>query len=319
MANFLRSWQTGLGNIAHSQKEYRRTTMDRLASMETFIRVVETGSFSGAARQLRVGQPAVSKTVAQLESYLGVKLLTRSTRGLTPTEAGLGYFERAKRAIEEADEAELAARGAGTGLKGRLRVCAAVTFARIHLIPLLPQFLAQHADLNLEVVLDDRQVDLVQEGIDLGLRMGKMLDSALTVRRIGRCKRLVLGTPAYFERAGTPATPADLSKHQAVVYLQGEGSVWSFRRNSSETAIKVQSRLKVTAAEGVRAAVLAHAGLTISSEWMFTPELRSGAVRAVLSEWTLPPLDLWAVFPTGRGATAKARAFVDFFERNFNP
>src|SRR5712672_2105794 len=121
--------------------------MDRLASMETFIRVVETGSFSGAARQLRVGQPAVSKTVAQLETYLGVKLLTRSTRGLTPTEAGLGYFERAKRAIEEADEAELAARGAGTGLKGRLRVCAAVTFARIHLIPLLPQFLAQHPDL----------------------------------------------------------------------------------------------------------------------------------------------------------------------------
>jgi DNA-binding transcriptional LysR family regulator len=293
--------------------------MDRLASMETFIRVVETGSFSSAARQLRVGQPAVSKTVAQLENHLGVKLLTRSTRGLTPTEAGLGYFERAKRAIEEADEAELAARGAGTGLKGRLRVCAAVTFARIHLIPLLPQFLAQHPDLNLEVVLDDRQIDLVQEGIDLGLRMGKMLDSALTVRRIGRCKRLVLGTPGYFERAGTPATPADLSKHQAVVYLQGEGSIWSFRRDSSEVAVKVQSRLKVTAAEGVRAAVLAHAGLTIASEWMFTPELRSGTVRAVLSDWSLPPLDLWAVFPTGRAATAKARAFVDFFERSFNP
>ena len=293
--------------------------MDRLASMETFIRVVETGSFSSAARQLRVGQPAISKTVAQLENHLGVKLLTRSTRGLTPTEAGLGYFERAKRAIEEADEAELAARGAGTGLKGRLRVCAAVTFARIHLIPLLPQFLAQHPDLNLEVVLDDRQIDLVQEGIDLGLRMGKMLDSALTVRRIGRCKRLVLGTPGYFERAGTPATPADLSKHQAVVYLQGEGSIWSFRRDSSEVAVKVQSRLKVTAAEGVRAAVLAHAGLTIASEWMFTPELRSGAVCAVLSEWSLPPLDLWAVFPTGRAATAKARAFIDFFERSFNP
>jgi DNA-binding transcriptional LysR family regulator len=171
----------------------------------------------------------------------------------------------------------------------------------------------------MEVVLDDRQIDLVQEGIDLGLRMGKMLDSALTVRRIGRCKRLVLGTPDYFERAGTPATPADLSKHQTVVYLQGEGSVWSFRRDSSEVSVKVQSRLKVTAAEGVRAAVLAHAGLTIASEWMFTPELRSGAVRAVSSEWSLPPLDLWAVFPTGRAATAKARAFVDFFERSFNP
>jgi DNA-binding transcriptional LysR family regulator len=146
-----------------------------------------------------------------------------------------------------------------------------------------------------------------------------MMDSTLTARRIARCKRLVLGTPAYFDRAGTPSTPSELSKHQAVVYLQGEGSIWSFRRESSElAAVTVQSRLLVTAAEGVRAAVLADAGLTIASEWMFSPELRSGAVRAVLSEWSLPTLDLWAVLPTGRAATAKARAFVDFFERTFN-
>jgi len=292
--------------------------MDRLASMETFVRVVETGSFSGAARQLRVGQPAVSKSVAQLEEYLGVKLLTRSTRGLTPSEAGLGYLERARRALEEAAEAELAARGAGAGLKGRLRICAAVTFARIHLIPMLPKFLAQNPELDLEVILDDRQIDLVQEGIDVALRMGKLLDSALTARRIARCKRLVLGTPAYFDRAGTPSTPSELSKHHAVVYLQGEGSVWSFRRDSSELAVTVQSRLRVTAAEGVRSAVLADIGLTIASEWMFSPELRSGAVRAVLSEWNLPALDLWAIFPSGRATTAKARAFVDFFDRTFN-
>jgi len=292
--------------------------MDRLASMETFVRVVETGSFSGAARQLRVGQPAVSKSVAQLEEYLGVKLLTRSTRGLTPTEAGLGYLDRAKRALEEAAEAEVAARGAGAGLKGRLRICAAVTFARIHLIPMLPKFLAQNPDLELEVVLDDRQIDLVQEGIDVALRMGKMMDSTLTARRIARCKRLVLGTPAYFDHAGTPSTPSELSKHQAVVYLQGEGRVWSFRRETSELAVAVQGRLQVTAAEGVRAAVLADVGLTIASEWMFSPELRSSAVRAVLLEWSLPPLDLWAVLPSGRAATAKARAFVDFFERTFN-
>jgi DNA-binding transcriptional LysR family regulator len=291
--------------------------MDRLASMETFVRVVDTGSFSGAARQLRVGQPAVSKSIAQLEEYLGVKLLTRSTRGLTPTEAGLSYLERARRALEEAAEAELATRGAGAGLRGRLRICAAVTFARIHLIPLLPRFLAQNPELDLEVVLDDRQIDLVQEGIDVALRMGKMTDSALTARRIARCKRLVLGTPAYFDRAGTPSTPSELSKHQAVVYLQ-EGSIWSFRRESSELAVTVQSRLRVTAAEGVRAAVLADVGLAIASEWMFSPELRSGAVRAVLSEWSLPALDLWAVLPTGRAATTKARAFVDFFERTFN-
>jgi DNA-binding transcriptional LysR family regulator len=127
-----------------------------------------------------------------------------------------------------------------------LRVCAAVTFARIHLIPLLPKFLARNPELDLDVVLDDRQINLVQEGIDVALRMGKMMDSALTARRVARCKRLVLGTPAYFDRAGTPSTPSELSKHQAVVYLQEEGSVWSFRRDSSELAVTVQSRLRVT-------------------------------------------------------------------------
>src|SRR6266568_6565226 len=138
--------------------------MDRLTAMETFVAVVDSGSFSAAARRLNVGQPAVSKLIAQLEERLGVKLLVRTTRGLTATEAGLNYYERARRSIEEADEAELAARGAGSGLTGRLRVCAAVTFARIHLMPRIPEFLACHPDLEMEVVLDDRNVDLVQEG-----------------------------------------------------------------------------------------------------------------------------------------------------------
>jgi DNA-binding transcriptional LysR family regulator len=151
----------------------------------------------------------------------------------------------------------------------------------------------------------------------VALRMGKMMDSTLTARRVARCKRFVLGTPAYFDRAGPPLAPSELSKHQAIVYLR-EGSVWSFQRESTELALTVQSRLRVTAAEGVRAAVLADAGLAIASEWMFSPELRSGAVRAVLQEWSLPALDLWAVLPTGRAATAKARAFVDFFEPMFN-
>lgn len=204
-------------------------------------------------------------------------------------------------------------------MKGRLRICSGVTFARLHLIPLLPQFLSSNPELELEIVLDDRHIDLVQEGIDLALRIGKLSDSSLTVRRLARCKRQVYGTPAYFQRAGVPGSPADLSGHEAVVYLQGDGSIWSFERDGSEAAVKVQSRLKVTAAEGVRAAVLAHAGLTIATEWMFAPELRSGAVKPVLTDWNLPPVDLWAVFPTGRSATAKTRKFVEFFEKSFNP
>jgi DNA-binding transcriptional LysR family regulator len=291
--------------------------MDRLAAMETFVRVVDTGSFSAAARQLRVGQPAVSKAVAQLEERLGVKLLTRSTRGLSTTEAGQSFYERARRALEEADEADLAARGAGTGLTGRLRICAAVTFARIHVVPQLPKFLAEHPDLELEVMLDDRPIDLVQESVDVALRMGTLADSSLTARRIGRARRLVVGTPAYFARAGVPVVPNDLVGHEAIVYLrEGDSATWSFRQGSSEISVTTRSRLRVTAAEGVRAAVLAHIGVTMASEWMFSPELATGEVRAVLTDWELPSIDLWAVYPTGRIATAKARAFVSFLEQS---
>jgi DNA-binding transcriptional LysR family regulator len=287
--------------------------------MEAFVWVMETGSFSSAARQLQVGQPAVSKMIAQLEDRLGVRLLLRSTHGLTPTEAGQSFYERAKRSLEEADEADLAARGAAATLAGRLRISAAVTFATLHIMPKLPILLAEHPELDVEVVLDDRNIDLVDERIDVALRMGTLTDPTLTARRIGRCRRLVLGSPGYLARAGEPSTPEDLVAHESVIYAQGGGgSVWTFRRGGAETSVTVKGRVRVTAAEGVRAAVLAGLGLAIASEWMFGPELRNGTVRPVLQDWELPPLDLWAVFPTGRRASAKARAFVSFIQSHLS-
>ncbi|MEO6677221.1 MAG: LysR family transcriptional regulator, partial [Pseudomonas sp.] len=202
--------------------------MDRLAAMETFVYVVETGSFSAAARRLNIGQPAVSKTIAQLETRLAVRLLLRSTRGLTPTEAGLAFFDRAKRAIEEADEADNAARGAASGLTGNLRICAAVTFGRLHIVPHLGPFLEQNPELNIDLMLDDRNINLVEEGVDVALRMGTLSDSGLTARKITERRRMVLGTPQYFEKHGKPACPADLSKHQAIVYSLGGGANWPF-------------------------------------------------------------------------------------------
>jgi DNA-binding transcriptional LysR family regulator len=283
--------------------------------MEAFVLVVDTGSFSAAARRLKVGQPAVSKLVAQLEERLGVKLLVRTTRGLTATEAGLNYYERAQRAFEEADEAESAARGAGSGLTGRLRICGAVTFARIHLMPRLPEFLARHPELEMEVVLDDRNIDLVQEGIDVALRMGQLSDSSLTARRIASGRHVVLGTPAYFERTGRPAAPGDLAAHQAVIYDQKAGGRdWTFQRDDAEIAVTLKGRLRVSAAEGVRAAVLANAGVAVASEWMFSPEIADRTVQMVLQDWELPRIDLWAVFPAGRTATTKARTFTQFVQ-----
>jgi DNA-binding transcriptional LysR family regulator len=288
--------------------------MDRLGAMETFVYVVETGSFSAAARRLNIGQPAVSKTIAQLESRLAVRLLLRSTRGLTPTEAGLAFFERAKRSIEEANEADNAARGAASGLTGNLRICAAVTFGRLHIVPQLGPFLDQNPDLNIDLMLDDRNVNLVEEGVDIALRLGTQSDSGLTARKIAECRRMVLGTPAYFAKHGEPTCPADLSKHQAITYTLGGGAHWQFRNGTDEQSVIISGRLRVNAAEGLRAAVLAHQGLTLASEWMFAPELASGAVREVMMDWTLPNQDLWAVFPTGRMASAKARAFVEYVQ-----
>lgn len=289
--------------------------MDRMREMELFVRVVESGSFSAAARDLHLGQPAVSKAIAALEERLGVRLLVRSTRRLSPTEAGLAFHERAIRAILEADEAEAAARGAGAGLEGRLRICSPVTFARLHLVPRLGEFLAAHPKLKLELVMDDRVIDLVAENIDAGLRMGDLTDSALVARKLTRTERMLLASPSYLARHGVPQTPADLLEHEAVVYGQSAGGEeWSFRQGTAEVSIQLRSRLRLSAAEGVRAAVIGGQGCTISSRWMFAPELESGEVVPVLTDWTLPSLDLWAIYPSGRLTSTKARAFMQWFQ-----
>jgi DNA-binding transcriptional LysR family regulator len=290
--------------------------MDRLLAMETFVRVFETGSFSAAARQLHVGQPAVSKTIAQLERHLGTRLLSRTTRGLSPTDAGQRYYERARRAIDEAAEAEMAAKDAAAALTGRLRVSTAVTFARMHVVPYLGAFLDAHPALELELMMNDSHTDLIEAGADVALRFGPAVDSALTGRVIAQSPRVVVATPSYFRLYGEPKSPTDLLEGRAVVIRQpGLDEVWTFRRGEERCSVTLTGRLKVDAAEGARAAVLADLGFAVATEWMFAPELTSGAVRRTLRDWTLPSVNLWAVYPTGRLVSAKARAFVAFVEK----
>src|SRR6516225_2435241 len=228
--------------------------MDRLAAMDAFVRVVDAGSFSGAAKQLRIGQPAVSKAIVQLEERLSVRLLLRTTRRLTPTEAGRNFYERAKRSIEEADAAE---------------------------------FSAQHPALDVDLMIDDQNIDLVERGIEIGLRVGQLGNSTLTARRIARCQRRVVGTPSYFYAAGVPRIPADLVEHRVVAYEQPlGGTTWTFRRGVVEASIRVDGRVRLSSTIGVRECVLADLGLTIASEWMFAPELKAKTVRAVLTDWS---------------------------------
>jgi len=290
--------------------------MGRFREMEIFARVIETGAFSGASRQLKIGQPAVSKAAVALEERLGVRLLARSTRRLAPTEAGMAYYERALRALTEANEADATAQGLSRGLEGRLRICAPVTFARLHLVPRLATFLDDHPKLRMEIILDDRVIDVLEENIDVALRLGELKDSALTASKLGESDRIIVASSTYLAQRGVPYTPADLLAHDAIVYAPGTGGdVWRFRQGTSETSIRIQSRLVITAAEGVRAAVIAGLGLAAASRWMFAPELASGLVRQVLSDWMLPPVPVWSVYPAGRLASAKAREFVKWFQR----
>nr|WP_166454530.1 LysR family transcriptional regulator [Duganella rivi] len=283
--------------------------------METLVAVVEAGSFSAAARRLGVGQPAVSKVIAQLEADLGVQLLLRSSRGLTPTEPGQAYYQGARHALQLAADADASARCANTEFGGRLVVSAPVTFARLHVVPRLSQFLSQHPQLQLELVLDDNNIDLLEGGIDVALRLGALSDSDMTARRIGHSPRAVLATPDYLLQHGQPQHPAELSEHAAIIYTRpSKNPMYVFQSGAVQESVSLQGRLRCSAAEGVRTAVLAHMGLAVASEWMFAPELASGQVQRVLQDWTLPAVDLWAVFSSGRKASAKARAFAAFVE-----
>lgn len=283
------------------------------------MRVVETGSFSAAARDLRIGQPAVSKLVAALEDWLQVRLLVRSTRQLHPTDAGQAFYERARSTLAEADEAETAARGLGKGLDGRLRVCAPVTFARLHIVPRIGEFLDAHPNLRVDFVMDDRFIDLMGENIDVALRAGELTESSLTARKIATCDRLVVASPAYLARMGIPSAPSDLLDHTAIVYTQGVvAEDWRFRRGTVDNFVRITTRLSFSAAEGVREAVVAGLGLAVSPRWVMEPELANGTVVPILTDWQLPSADLWALYPSGRLPTAKARAFVNWFEKSFS-
>jgi DNA-binding transcriptional LysR family regulator len=187
----------------------------------------------------------------------------------------------------------------------------------MHIVPRLPVFLDQHPHLSLDLLLSDRPGDPIREGVDVSFRTGTLNDSSVVARKIATCRRLVVGTPAFFERSGVPETPSDLARLAAVLYAKEHpsgGDVCRFRQGELEIDVKLSGQLRVSAAEAVREAVLSGLGYAVASEWTFAPELAKRTVQAVLADWLLPPLDCWALFPAGRMTTAKARAFANFVQ-----
>lgn len=294
--------------------------MDRFTASRTLIAVIDTGSFSAAARQLGIGQPAVSKSIALLEQMLETRLFSRSTRGLSPTDAAHAYYAHAVQALAQLDEAEDAARGEDAALRGRLRVGVPVTFSSLHVIPRLAPFLARHPGLHIELLQDDRPVDLLAAGADLALRLGPLPDSSMTARRLAQGPQHLLASSTYLDAHGAPLTLDDLAAHRCIVYARGRAPQRVELLGDAQTrTLELRGSLSVSAAEGVRAAVLADLGIALASAWMFAPELADGTVRPVLTDWRLPPVDLWAVYPPGRQPGRKARAFAAWIEGQLAP
>jgi DNA-binding transcriptional LysR family regulator len=287
--------------------------MDRLEGMAAFLKVAELGSFSAAARQLGLSKSAVSKHVAALEERLGVRLLNRTTRRLALTEVGLGYRDWCARIVQEVEEAEQEAGRHGAEPRGRLKVSAPMTFGVLHLAPLLPEFLARHSLVEVELALDDRVVDLIEDGFDVAVRIGQPRDSCLTARRLADASHLCAASPAYLATAGMPRHPADLHGHDCLRYtLRRSPDVWEFERGGERQAVRLRGRLCANNGDVLRDAALEGLGVVVLPDFIVGGDIASGRLVRLLADWRLPTIPVQAVWPPQRHPSPKLRAFVDF-------
>lgn len=291
--------------------------MDRLQAMQTYVRVVETGSFSAVARELSTTQSAVSKQVAALEKYLGVRLLARTTRALAPTDAGLRYFEETRRLVGEIGEAEGHLRHGERALSGPLRVATAVGYGLRVLLPHVQSFMRKHPDVQLDLKLDDGFVDLVEQGIDVAVRIGPLADSSLIARRIATSQRLLVASKKYLGQGGKtkamPRIPQDLLSHPCIVYTELRArNNWEFSNaDGSSVSVRVHGPLQTNSSEVLRAAVLAGQGIGYLPDWLFADLLARGDVEVLMQDWQVPPIPIHLVSPAARKHSAKVRAFGD--------
>jgi DNA-binding transcriptional LysR family regulator len=291
--------------------------MDRLQTMQTFVRVVETGSFSAVAREQATTQSAVSKQVAALEKYLGVRLLARSTRALTPTDDGLRYFEEARRLVGEISEAEAQLRQGERTLLGPLRVATSVGFGLRVLMPHVQSFMRLNPDVRLDFKLDDGFVDLVEQGIDVAVRLGTLADSSLIARRVGTSQRLLVAGKKYVRSLGKksslPRVPQDLVDHNCIVYtgLKARNN-WEFSTaDGSSVTVRVHGTLETNSSEVLRASIVDGAGIGYMPDWLFSDLLASGDVVVLMPDWQVKPIPIHLISPEARKHSAKVRAFGD--------
>lgn len=293
--------------------------MDRLTEMEAFVQVVDNGGFTEAGRKLGMSKSAVSKHVSALEARLAVRLLTRTTRRVSPTELGLAYYDRARRVLDGAAEAESMVTAMQATPAGSLRVSAPMTFGIRHLTPAVARFLTAYPEVDVNLVLDDRFVELVSEGFDVAIRIGQLADSSLRVRRLAEARGVLAASPGYLAATGTPRSIDDLTEHRLLHYSQlSTGNVWRLRAaTGEERQIRVGGRLTANSGEALLCAAEAGLGISMIPSFMLGDALRTGRLVEVLPNRYADNLGVYALYPDGPFPQPKLRAFIDFMADHF--
>ncbi|MGG5818754.1 LysR family transcriptional regulator [Falsiroseomonas sp. HW251] len=283
--------------------------MDRLDTLVTFLAVAEAGGLSAAGRRLGRSPPAMSRALAELEARLGVRLADRSTRRFALTDAGRRLAEQARRALGDIEDALREAAGEGREARGRLRLAAPLVFGRRHVAPVVAMFLDAHPAVSVDLVLSDRVIDLVEEGLDLAVRIGRLPDSSLRRRHLGSLRRVLVASPAYLARRGTPSRPDDLAAHDLVVFAsQAAPPSWRF---AGGITLQPQARFAVNEAEAAVAAAVEGRGVLQALSYQPAAEIAAGRLVRLLREHEPPPIPVQLVHPAGRFMPARLRAFLD--------
>ncbi|MBM0744849.1 LysR family transcriptional regulator (plasmid) [Phormidium sp. CLA17] len=292
--------------------------MDRLDCIQSFVRVVEAGSFSAVARELNTSQPTISKQIAALEDYLDVQLLARSTRKLQLTQEGERFFEHCQEVLDAAAAAE-ASVGQRQNPVGTLRVSCPVAFGQHVLMPCIKDFLDRYPDIKLDLTLSDRFIDLVEEGTDLALRIGQVNDPTLITHHLGLTRRVTVGATTYFCKHPEPQTPEALVNHNCIVYTRlATGNEWHFQQPTGETVqVMAKGNLQTDNSTIIREAVLSGLGVAVCPVWLFGDLLNSDSLRIVLREYQPVPLPIHAVYRRGRFIPAKVRCFIKYLTNEF--
>lgn len=294
--------------------------MDKLQAMQLFVRVVDSGSYTAAADQMEISRALASKLVQSLEEQLGVRLLHRTTRKLSLTEAGERYYQRVAEILSNLSEAEAVASELQADPRGRLRVSAPMSFAIHHLGSAIAEFQQRHPRIELELNLNDRQVDLVEEGFDMAVRIAKLADSSLVARRIAPCRMLLVASPAYLARAGAPQQPQDLAAHNYLSYtLAARRDEIVLVRGNERHTVNLSGTLRVNNGDVIASAAVAGLGICISPSFLVWQRMRRGELVPVLPQWQIPEIAVHAVYPAGRTVPAKTRSLIDFLVERFGP